>query len=99
MATAASSKQASVRSKHQFSLRHRKTLAMEGVINVDSFDNEEVVIETDAGVLVIRGEDLHIKELNLETGTLQLTGLVHALQYMGEGFARKGRGVLGKLFK
>lgn len=72
---------------------------MEGVVNVDSFDNEEVVVETDAGILVIRGEQLHIKELNLESGTLQLTGQVDALEYMGDSFARRGKGVLGKLFK
>lgn len=87
------------RHKHQFSLRNRELLQMEGVLNVDSFDNEEVVIETEGGGLIIRGEQLHIKELNLEAGSLQLTGLVHSMQYVGEGFARKGRGVLGKLFK
>lgn len=72
---------------------------MEGVVNVDSFDNEEVVVETDLGGLIVRGEQLHIKELNLESGTLQVTGIVHGLQYVGEGFARKGKGFLGKLFK
>jgi len=61
-------KKAVVRRKHQLSLRNREALQVEGVINVESFDNQEVVVETDAGMLFVRGEDLHIKELNLETG-------------------------------
>lgn len=99
MAQTGAVKQPTMRRKHQFSLRNREVLAMEGVVNVDSFDNEEVVVETDAGALIVRGEQLHIKELNLEAGTLQLTGIVHGLHYMGESFTRKGKGVLGKLFK
>lgn len=91
--------QLSVRRKHHVSLRNRESLGVEGVINVESFDNTEVVVETDAGVLFVRGEELHIKELNLETGMLQLTGHVHALEYAGDGLSKKGRGLLGKLFK
>src|SRR5690606_8848128 len=64
-----------VRRKHQLSLQNREALHMEGVVQVESFDNQEVVVETDAGMLLVRGEDLHIKELNLETGALQLTGV------------------------
>lgn len=88
-----------VRRKHHLSLRNRETLGVEGVVNVESFDNAEVIVETDAGVLFVRGEDLHIKELNLETGMLQLTGLVHGLEYAGDGLTKKSRGLLGKLFK
>lgn len=74
-------------------------MTVEGVVHVDSFDDEEVVVETDAGVLIVRGEQLHMKELNLESGTLHLTGTVDGLQYAAEGFARKGKGFLGKLLK
>ena len=92
-------KKAVVRRKHQLSLRNREALQVEGVINVESFDNQEVVVETDAGMLFVRGEDLHIKELNLETGALGLTGFVHGLEYAGDSVAKKSKGLLGKLFK
>lgn len=96
----AEAKQAApARRKHALSLRHREALGVEGVLNVESFDDTEVVVETDAGVLFVRGEQLHIKELNLETGALQLTGQVHALEYAGDGPAKKARGLLGRLFK
>lgn len=99
MTEAGGAKQPAPRRKHQLSLRNRESLQMDGVLNVESFDNEEVVVETDGGGLIVRGEELHIKELNLETGTLQLTGLVHSMEYVGESLARKGKGLLGKLFK
>ena len=92
-------KKAVVRRKHQLSLRNREALQMEGVVNVESFDNQEVVVETDAGMLFVRGEDLHIKELNLETGALGLTGFVHGLEYAGDSVAKKGKGLLGRLFR
>lgn len=95
----AETKQFSGRRRHNVSLRNRESLSLEGVTNVDSFDDEQVVVETDSGVLIVRGEQLHIKELNLEGGTLQLTGLVHALEYAGDSLAQKGRGLLGKLFR
>ncbi|MBO8141135.1 MAG: sporulation protein YabP [Firmicutes bacterium] len=72
---------------------------MEGVVNVESFDDQEVVVETDAGMLFVRGENLHIKELNLETGALQVTGTVHGLEYAGDTIAKKGKGLLGRLFR
>ena len=102
----AEAKQAApARRKHALSLRHREALGVEGVLNVESFDDTEVVVETDAGVLFVRGEQLHIKELNplagleLDPGPLQLTGQVHALEYAGDGPAKKARGLLGRLFK
>lgn len=99
-ASVAEAKQAlPARRKHYVSLRNRETLGVEGVVNVESFDNAEVIVETDAGVLFVRGEELHIKELNLETGVLQLTGHVQALEYAGDGLSKKGRGLLGRLFK
>jgi len=80
-------------------LKHRETLQAEGVVNVESFDNHIVVVETDQGVMNVRGEGLHIKELNLETGTLSIDGLVHAIEYAGESLGRKGKGFIGRLFR
>lgn len=98
--TVAEAKQAAgARRRHQLALRQRESLAVEGVVNVDSFDDAEVVVETDAGVLLVRGQELHIKEVNLETGVLHLTGRIDALEYAGDELGKKSRGFFGKLFK
>ena len=90
-----------VRQKHQFTLKNREQMSVEGVINVESFDDQEVLVETDQGMMHVRGDDLHIKELNLEGGTLLVTGFGRGIEYTGDGPRKKGkgRGLLGKMFK
>lgn len=89
------------RKRHQFTLKQRESLVVEGVLNVESFDDQEVVLETDQGMMLLRGEDLHIKELNLEGGNLSVSGFVRSIEYSGDGPRKKGKGkgVLGRLFK
>lgn len=89
------------RKRHQLTLRHRESMSVEGVLNVESFDNQEVLVETEQGMMIVRGDDLHIKELNLEGGSLQVDGFVRSIEYTGEGPRKKGKskGLLGKLFK
>jgi sporulation protein YabP len=85
--------------RHQLTLKARESLAMEGVVGVESFDENEVLLETDGGAMIVRGEGLQIKELNLETGTLRVDGLVRSLEYTGATLGQKSRSFLAKLFK
>jgi len=89
------------RKRHQFTLKHRESLSVEGVINVESFDDQEVLLETDQGMMTIRGDELHIKELNLDGGNLLVDGFVRAIEYTGDSPRDKNRtkGLLGRLFK
>lgn len=90
---------ATARRRHQLTLKARENLAVDGVVRVESFDDQEVVVETDQGMMLIRGENLHIKELNLEAGTLHVDGTVHVLEYAGDSIGKKSKGVLSRLFK
>lgn len=85
--------------KHQFILRNREVLLVEGVSNVDSFDESEITIGTESGSMLIKGEDLNIKELNLETGNLMVQGLVTTVEYVPEHSISKGKSFLGRLFR
>lgn len=85
--------------EHQLSLKKREELRLTGVHNVESFDDQEIVLETNSGGLIIRGEDLHISQLNLEAGNLAVHGFVEVLQYTGDSLSKKGRGLFGKMFK
>lgn len=87
------------RRPHQLSLKKREELAVDGVNNVESFDDSEIVLETTLGVLIIRGEGLKVKELNIETGSMAVTGHIDGLEYAGETLGEKGRGFLGRLFR
>lgn len=92
-------KKVTVRKKHQLCLKGRENLTIEGVSNVESFDSEELVLETDSGVLLVRGEDMHIKEFNVESGSLAVDGFVRVLEYAGDSPGKKGKTLLARLFK
>ncbi len=85
--------------QHQVMLKRREDLLVDGVTNVESFDDQEVIVETVAGVLIVRGEDLHINQLNLDTGSVSVKGFIASLEYVGETLGQKGKGVLGRLFR
>lgn len=85
--------------KHQISLVEREKLSIDGVVNVESFDDREVILETDLGGLIIQGEELHIRELNLESSNLIVDGYVQSLEYTGDSLGKRGKGLLAKLFK
>jgi sporulation protein YabP len=70
-----------VKVPHSIILENRKSLTATGVSNVDSFDEQTIVAYTDLGELVIKGRNLHINKLNIETGELTLNGDVTSMSY------------------
>lgn len=89
----------STRKRHNLTLKGREHLAIEGVVNVERFDRNEILLETERGVLLVRGEELHIKELAIEGSGLIVTGLIHSLEYQAERLAKQTKGLIGKLFR
>ena len=70
-----------VRRPHSLSLEERKKLSVSGVTDVESFDENEIVMETGGGCLVIRGEDLSISKLSVDNGDVNVQGLITELHY------------------
>jgi sporulation protein YabP len=88
--------------RHRLVLDNREKIDISGVIHVDSFDDQEIILETELGLLAMRGEDLHIKHLNLEQGELVIEGYLLELAYSEErGFLKRDRGknFFERLFK
>ncbi|KIL34958.1 spore coat protein [Cohnella kolymensis] len=86
--------------KHQeIRMLNRKTLEITGVSNVDSFDNEEFLLETECGFLTVRGQNLHMKNLSLDQGLVAIEGTIHSLMYLDGAAGGKSKGLFGKLFK
>ena len=86
---------------HVITVTNRETLLLQGVINVESFDDEQVILETDMGMLSITGEDLHIRELDLEDGRLFMDGLINGLTYAAVDSRKRQRsgGLFERLFR
>ncbi|GFR38418.1 sporulation protein YabP [Insulibacter thermoxylanivorax] len=85
--------------RQEIKMLNRKLLEISGVLNVESFDSEEFLLETECGFLTIRGSNLHIKNLNLEQGLVAIEGLVNDLTYLDAHAPGKSSGFFGKLFK
>lgn len=83
-------------------LINREKLEITGVINVESYDEIEIIVQTILGILVVKGEGLHITNLNLENGKLTVNGYVAKLEYAedkGTKLRNKSKGILSKLLR
>jgi sporulation protein YabP len=86
--------------QHRLVIENREHTEVTGVIHVDSFDDEEVIMETELGLLAVRGENLHIKHLNLEQGEVSIDGYILEIAYAEEKRSSgRGKNLLGRLFK
>ncbi|MDD6620402.1 MAG: sporulation protein YabP [Eubacteriales bacterium] len=67
--------------EHTLNLTNRETLSLTGISDVDSFNEEEILAVCSCGELTIKGDMLHIEELNLESGILTVSGKIVSLTY------------------
>ncbi len=82
---------------HHVILEGRASLSVSGVEEVESFDENAIVMRTAQGTLVVRGEELHIEKLSLDGGDLRVEGMVDSLTYEDDGGVRGG--FLARLFR
>ena len=84
--------------RHNAILEDRRKLMLTGVTDVESFDEKQVGLYTQLGELTIRGKDLHVSEMSLESGELSVEGEIQALIY-GDKDRTTKLGFIGKLFR
>ena len=82
---------------HNVVLEDRKKLSISGVMDIDNFDEQTAVVYTQMGELTIRGYNLHVSKLSVETGELTMDGEIWSMSYTEVG--KKGGGVLSRLFR
>lgn len=81
-----------------FSMENRARLSVTGVIDVVSFDNEVVILDTKMGILVVKGIDFKINKLNVDIGELVIMGQIDSCSF-DDMHDRKKEGFFAKLFK
>ena len=86
---------------HELSLQNREKMNLSGVLNVDSFDEKAVVLQTSMGNLVLKGERLHITHFNIAEGTLGLEGHLRSAEYLDDHGGKGGRtrGIIDRLLR
>ena len=84
---------------HACRLENRNAASLTGVREVVSFDENQVVMDTDMGLLTIKGKDLHVSRLTVEKGELEVEGQVDSLAYSSnEAYRKTGQSILARLF-
>ena len=70
-------------SLHRLMLERQKGGTITGIREVISFDEKEILLHTEEGKLSVKGEALHVKHLDLESGEISLAGKIDSLAYLG----------------
>ena len=80
-------------------LENREKLSISGVLDVLSFDDQVVILETELGLLTIKGDNLKINKLSIDTEEVIIEGDIYNLSYSEKDIDKKSGNFLGKLFK
>ena len=80
-------------------LENRQKLSVSGVLDVLSFDEQTITALTTLGLLIIKGNDLHLNQFSLDSTELSVEGDIISLQYNDKQTSRKGENLFTKIFK
>ena len=81
------------RNAHMLTLEGRAKAKLTGVVAVSCFNDREIVLETSEGEIALLGEGMHIEQLNLEEGQLDVTGEIAGVEYNGPVHRKEKRGL------
>lgn len=80
-------------------LENRNKLSVSGVKDVLSFDDQVVIMETELGLLTVKGENLKINKLSIDTQEVIVEGEISSLGYSGHTKKEQDGGLFSKIFK
>ena len=78
-------------------IENRVKTSVAGVTDVVSFSEHEIVLDTEAGGLVLQGEDFRISKLNVDVGELVVDGKLNYFSY--ETAKKEKVGMLTRIFR
>lgn len=85
--------------QHNLTLEGREKLHISGVTDVGSFNDNTVIISTQIGELIIKGDDLHISSLDVNDGDVVIKGFIVSCVYTESGVFKKEKGFFKSIFK
>lgn len=81
------------------SINERKSISITGVKKIESFDNEEFLLNTNLGTLLLKGENLEMVKLDTLDGNVSIKGKINSLTYLDSTVKTKDSTLFAKLFK
>ena len=83
---------------HNIIIEGRKKMSLSGVTDVDRFDENTVILYTSMGELTVKGEDLHVSDLSVTSGEMNIEGSIDSVVY-GESDRLTPLSFIGKIFR
>ncbi|MBQ2937479.1 MAG: sporulation protein YabP [Clostridia bacterium] len=80
-------------------LENREKLSISGVLDVLSFDDQVIIAETELGLLNVKGDNLRINKLSIDTSEVVVEGEIYNLSYSEKNSDKTKSSLLGKIFK
>ena len=84
---------------HNITLSERKNLMISGVKKIENFDEEEFLMETSMGYILVKGENLELIKLDTIQGNVSIKGKINLINYIDETKTKENQGIFSRLFK
>ncbi len=86
-------------SGHNVTVEDRERVTITGALDIESFDDAQIVVITDFGDLTVKGDMLKVHRLSVETGDITISGEIESLEYDDNNRRSDGGGLFGRLFR
>ncbi len=85
--------------QHELKLMDRREISLTGIKKITSFDSEEFLLESNMGLILIKGSNLEIMKLDTHDGNVKIKGKINGFNYLDEKTKVKEESIIAKLFK
>lgn len=84
---------------HEIKITDRSVMSFSGIKKINSFDNEEFLMESNMGLILLKGEKLEIIKLDTHDGNVKIKGKINSFNYLENIKKNKEESLISKLFK
>ncbi|APC42387.1 sporulation protein YabP [Clostridium estertheticum] len=85
--------------KSNLTLENRRKLTINGVIEVINFNENQILLNTDVGIMMVKGQELKMNKLDVQNGDVIITGKVDSFVYMSDKGKVKKDSIIARLFR
>jgi len=83
---------------HELKLLNRNILSLSGIKKVMNFDNDEFILSSTLGDILVKGKNLEMLLLDTDKGDIKIKGTINSIVYSDEKKNNK-ESIFSKLFK
>jgi sporulation protein YabP len=84
---------------HELKINDRREIFLTGIKKITSFDSEEFLMESNMGVILLKGKNLEIIKLDTHDGNVKIKGKINSFNYLDQDIKENKESFFSKLFK